>query len=139
MKLAGGHVTTLTPEASNNGAQCRAEAEAAHKPDYRVSGPPDCVSQREQSLLLQAGPWTGRFKLNQALVPGTEWAIHWPCRPLEKQTPWPHGSVRKLGECVVGGRQGLVAACTGQLRRKVISEIRRPEPGLRDRCQSTPP
>lgn len=29
MKLAGGHVTTLTPEASNNGAWCQAEAEAA--------------------------------------------------------------------------------------------------------------
>lgn len=47
---------------------------------------------------------TSRFKLNQALVPGSERAIHWPCRPLAKQTPGPYGGVGKSGGRVAGGQ-----------------------------------
>lgn len=57
-----------------------------------------CLRLSERAVFIPPGrSRTGRFKLNQALVPGSEWAIHWPRRPLAKQTPGPYGAVGEIG------------------------------------------
>lgn len=64
-----------------------------------------CLCLSERAVFISPGrSRTGRFKLNQASVPGSEWAIHWPRRPLAKQTPAPYGGVGKLGGRVAGGQ-----------------------------------
>ena len=64
-----------------------------------------CLPLPERTVFIPPGRSPDRqFKLNQALVPGTEWTIHWPCRPLAKQTPQPYGSVGKLAGRVASGQ-----------------------------------
>lgn len=89
MKPQGRRATTLTLQRPGT-RQCGAALLLRPAPANLIMGPlprSARVFQREQSLFPQAGPWTDRSKLNQALVPGTERAIHWPYRPLAKQAP----------------------------------------------------
>lgn len=90
-----------------------------------------CLRLSERAVFIPPGrSRTGRFKLNQALVPGTEWAIHWPRRPLAKQTPRPYGDVGKL---VMWGNWVDV-----WLVARPRSSPHRPAQklGLRDRCRA---
>lgn len=64
-----------------------------------------CLHLPDTTVLIPSGSSLDRqFKLNQALVPGTEWAIHWPCHPLAKQTPQPYGGTGKLAGRVASGQ-----------------------------------
>lgn len=85
------------------GPQCQARSRPPCEPGYRVSAQPAHISQRKQSLLPQAGPRTGRFQLNQAPCPGTEWAFTGPLSP-RKTDPLAIWRCGELGGRVAGGQ-----------------------------------
>lgn len=94
-----------------------------------------CLRLSERAVFISPGrSRTGRFKLNQALVPGSEWAIHWPCRPLAKQTPAPYGGVGKSDGRVVGWPAARPCSSLHRPAQKGCLQGPWAQVGLGDRC-----
>lgn len=99
VKPQGRRVTTLTPQRlgiMGRGAGRRLGLAPANLITGSLAV--SCLRLSERAVFIPPGrSRTGRFKLNQALVSGSEWAIHWPRRPLAKQSPTPYGRAGKSG------------------------------------------